>query len=641
MADKRVRFNSRNEDYRSPVGALKAGTELRLSIDITKDIMVHRVFALVKYDPSAEPVSYDMTREGASFFGDENFDRYSTVFSVFDTGLYWYRFEIDTDLGHLTVGKGEGNSPVIWDPFDLKGGCTNEPPFWQITVYYRQFDEPEWLLGGIVYQIYVDRFKASGTRGTLHIDVGNDERIEYKGKILRGDWGGLPDYKPVNGEILNNDFFGGDIRGITKKLPYLKDLGVSCIYLGPIFEAYSNHKYDTGDYEKIDEMFGTEFDFKELCIKAHQLGMRIILDGVFAHTGADSKYFNRYGNYGQGGAWNDPDSPYRDWYAWTGEGSYDSWWGIDTMPKTNKSSESFKNFICGEDGILRQWMRKGASGWRFDVVDEYPAAFTAKMCEAVKAEQHDAYTVGEVWEDASNKEAYGERKNYFKGDKIDGVMNYLFKNPMICYLKSGDASGLADIIEETCENYPPECMNAVMNYLGSHDSRRILTYLAGDDISDDASRDEQAAIRMTDEQRARGIRMLKAASVIQMTLPGVPCIYYGDEVGLEGYRDPFNRGCYPWSKEDKELLDWYKTIASVRRGNEVYKRGRYKTIAAENGLFIFERCDASGRILTAVNAAEGSRSVGLEGVWKDHITGAEISGSVTLGQFEVMILERI
>ena len=307
---------------------------------------------------------------------------------------------------------------------------------------------------------------------------------------------------------------------------------MTCIYLSPIFEAYSSHKYDTGDYEKIDPMFGTEEDFRKLCEEAARYDMRVICDGVFAHTGSDSKYFDKYDHYKTGpaaedktlqGAYNNPDSKYRSWYYFHEDGTYDCWWDFNTLPKLNKHDPSYTEYITGENGIIRKWLRAGASGWRLDVADELPVDFLDALVAAAKAEKPDALIVGEVWEDASNKIAYEERKNYFEGNRLDSVMNYPFRTAIIDFVRYGNAAGLAETV-----NYPPEVLHCLMNVLGTHDSIRILTALAGVDLGPEPSRSLQADIKMSDAEWSQGIKLLKIASLIQMTLPGVPCIYYGD-----------------------------------------------------------------------------------------------------------------
>ena len=559
MGESGIIFNSRDERFKQPYGAVRAGSEISLSILVHRNVGAKAARVIFLYDRHDGPAVYAMKGRDTQVETDE-YETYEASFVVNDTGLYWYHFEIDIDRGVLNVHRNAGSNEAV---------VSDEPSDWQQTVYSRAYEEPSWIYGGVYYHIFVDRFFHAGPK------------VCSEGKTLRDDWGGTPEYLPKDGRILNNDFFGGNLQGIEEKLPYLNDLGVTCLYLSPIFEAYSNHKYDRGNYMKIDPMFGTEENFRSLCEKAGRLGIRVICDGVFAHTGDDSLYFDKYGHYGGHGAWSDPGSEYRGWYCFDPDGGYEKWWGIDTLPRIKKEYSGFWDLITGENGVARHWMKAGASGWRLDVADELPAEFVKQLAEAVHEEKSDTILVGEVWEDASKKSAYGERKNYFEGDKLDSVMNYPFKDAIIDFVRNGNARGMECVVEEIMENYPQEVTNALMNNLGTHDSLRIITALAGRQLDGDASREEQAVTRMSDEEWEHGVRLLKIAVLIQMTLPGVPCVYYGDEAGTEGYADPFNRTCFPWGHENSELTDWYRTLIHIRRAHSVYERGRYRTAAAD------------------------------------------------------------
>ena len=616
-------FDSRNPSFKTPQGAVKAGTALTFRLLVSEELRPQAVRLIVKYDRHDMPAVYEMSGGGETLAETDDYQEYFTTFTIHDTGLYWYHFEVLAETGLLRVGKGGAG----------RGVCSEAPSAWQQTVYERAYAAPEWLYGGIYYHIFVDRFHKSGR-----------PRVRLEGKTNRHDWGGVPEWKTKNLKIYNNDFFGGDLEGIRQKLPYLAELNVTCIYLSPIFEAYSSHKYDTGDYETIDPMFGSEEDFRALCVEAARYDMRVICDGVFAHTGSDSKYFDKYEHYagrtGIPGAYGHPESPYRSWYHFHEDGSYDCWWDFRTLPKLDKNNPSYVEYITGENGIIRKWLRAGASGWRLDVADELPNSFLDALVSAAKAEKPDSLIVGEVWEDASNKVAYEERKNYFEGNRLDAVMNYPFRTAIIDFVRYGNASGLAETVETIVENYPPEVLHCLMNVLGTHDSIRILTALAGVDLGTDPPRSLQADIKMSDAEWTRGIRLLKTSSLIQMTLPGVPCIYYGDEAGLEGYKDPFNRTCYPWGRECLELLGWYKKITSIRASHGVYRCGAYRTIAASDGLFAFERCDAGESMITAANCGQQEQRLPLEGRWHDLLTGRNYEGTISMFPGDALLLEK-
>lgn len=626
MTQANVIYDSRNDFFKTPLGAVKAHTNVRFRILVSKDLHPVQVRMVMQYDRHEQPALYEMT---GSMEGGPEADtlEYSVSFDIHDTGLYWYHFEILAENGWQRAGRNADNQAILSD----------SAAQWQQTVYQRAYKEPAWIYGGIYYHIFVDRFHKSGR-----------PRCEQSGKITRHDWGGQPEWRPQNHTVLNNDFFGGDLEGIRQKLSYLSELHVTCLYLSPVFEAYSNHKYDTGDYEIIDPMFGTKEDFEALCCDAAKYNMRVICDGVFAHTGSDSRYFDKYGHYGSSGAYGNPDSPYRSWYFFHDDETYDCWWDFPTLPKLNKNDPGYIHYITGENGIVRKWLRTGASGWRLDVADELPNGFLQKLVAAAKAEKEDSIIVGEVWEDASNKIAYEERKNYFEGNGLDSVMNYPFRNAIIEYVRYGNSNALSQTVESIVENYPPEVIHCLMNVLGTHDSVRIITALAGKDLGQDSPRELQANTHLSPEEWARGIRLLKTASLIQMTLPGVPCIYYGDEAGTEGYKDPFNRTCFPWGQEHTELLDWYKKITDIRWTHSVYKTGGYRTVAAREGLFAFERFgqreqEASldyAPIMTITNCGAQEHHLDLEGCWTDLLTGDLYEGTVTLCSGDILLLEK-
>ena len=472
---------------------------------------------------------------------------------------------------------------------------TDHDPRFQLLCYEKDFETPSWLPGGIMYQIFPDRFYFSGKK----------KNGVYSDKKLQTDWNVIPDWRPNEyGMITNSDFFQGDLKGITMKLPYLKELGVTCIYLNPIFEAYSNHRYDTGDYEKIDPILGTEADFKELCSEAKQLGIRVINDGVFSHTGSDSKYFNREHRYPGNGAYNSKESPYYTWYKFIEwPNIYNSWWGFHTLPEVEELSNSFNEYINGENGIIRKWIQCGNSGWRLDVADELPDEFIEHIREAVKAEDSEVLLLGEVWEDASNKESYGSRRRFLYGKELDSVMNYPFRDAILGFLDCGDGRDMIEIVLNVLENYPRPVIRSLMNLLGTHDTERVITLLAGE-RQNGRGREWQAATKLSPMQREYGLRRMRIASGILYTLPGVPCIYYGDEVGVEGYKDPFNRATYPWGNEDKELLEWYKGIGQMRAECSCLVDGDLREFGSTGRTMGYIREDENDKLLCVFNAAD-------------------------------------
>ena len=342
-------------------------------------------------------------------------------------------------------------------------------------------------------------------------------------------------------------------------------MGVSVLYFCPIFEAASNHRYDTADYGKIDPMLGTEEEFRALCQSARERGIRVVLDGVFNHTGSRSLYFNQDGWYPTLGASQSQESPYYGWFSFhPWPNSYDSWWGIDTLPAVREDHPGYTNYIIEhEDSIVRRWLRAGASGWRLDVADELPDAFIEKLRTAVEETSPDALLLGEVWEDASSKIAYSRRRKYLLGRELHGVMNYPFRSALLTYLLGGGAEDFRESMEALRENYPRDAFYSAMNFLGTHDTPRILTLLGASCTPE--SKDDRAAYRLSPEERSKGLALVRLAVLVLLSFPGAPMIYYGDEVAMEGFEDPLNRGGYNWDHGDQALRDWFSRLGCLRR----------------------------------------------------------------------------
>ncbi|MCH5353943.1 MAG: glycoside hydrolase family 13 protein [Acutalibacter sp.] len=559
-------FHSRSIEYKDPVGAVPAGTAVHFRITLPRDLSCSAAQLIVEQEGVGYLTS-DMFWCGMN--GDDR-EWWECHFTPEKAGLYFYYFGISTNRGNLRLSKGDFGKAVL-------GGTER----WQMTVHSPDLETPEWLLGGVMYQIFPDRFACSGE---------TKENVPA-GRSFHSDWFDQPEWRPnQQGKVTNSDFFGGDLKGVQEKLPYLKNLGVTCIYFNPIFESHSNHRYDTADYSKIDPLLGTEQEFSELCNAAEKLGIRILLDGVFSHTGSDSVYFNREGRYVGPGAYQFQSSPYFSWYSFRSwPQSYDCWWNFETLPNVQETDPSYDNYINGREGIVRKWLRAGAAGWRLDVADELPDEFLDSLAKAAKSEKEDALVLGEVWEDASNKSAYGVRRRYLLGGQLDTVMNYPFRDAIFDFLLGREPSVFAETVESIVENYPAQSLHLLMNHIGTHDTERALTVLGGEPAGG-REREWQSAQSLSPEQRELGKKRLKLASLLQYLLPGIPCLYYGDEAGMEGYRDPFNRACYPWGNEDQDLLSWYEGLGKLRTEQKsILAQGGYRTLLAEGNLLAFER----------------------------------------------------
>ncbi len=563
----RILYDSKNAEFKKPFGTLKEGEECEINIHIPAACKTRSVSLQFFNEGGSFSAAFSLSKKEDR----EAYEIYSCRFNLKEAGLYFYDFLIKTENEQFELFK-EGYS----DTNMCKGD------FWQLSCLPKDFKTPEFFKGSVMYQIFPDRFFKAG-------------EVNLEGKLepysVHDDLGRVPDFLPdKNGKILNCDFFGGNLLGIEKKIPYLKKLGVSVIYLNPIFKAYSNHRYDTADYKKIDEMLGSEKDFVRLCKTAHRHNIKIILDGVFSHTGSNSVYFDKNNVFG-GGAYSSPDSPYREWFDFKKyPDDYTSWWGIDTLPCVNEMSEGFKNFVIeDEDSVVSHWLRLGADGFRLDVADELPDEFILLLRKRLKKENKNALLIGEVWEDASNKISYGKRRRYFVDGELDSVMNYPFRTAIIdLVLGKIQPSEFEKSVMTICENYPKEVLAVLMNILSTHDTKRILTVLSG--VSEPSSKEERAYFKLSEDELKVAEERLKAAAFLQFVLPGMPSIYYGDEILTEGFEDPFCRSFFDWKKtENNSFLSFIKSLCKLKNSLKSLKYGDTKVKVLQNGVLEIER----------------------------------------------------
>lgn len=614
-------FNSRKIEYKDKIRAIATDEKVKLRIIVPRSMKCCGATLCVAKE-NESPAYYSMFWAGMC--GDDN-EYWELHFFATTPGLYWYHFELDTPWGRSfvrNVGRGVGDFAPDASDF-------------QQTVYDKNFKTPDWLKGGIIYQIFPDRFYSSGT-----------EKHGVRPSRVMRRWGDEPFWREeqMNG-IWNNDYFGGDLKGVEEKLLYLANLGVTCIYLNPIFEANSNHRYDTADYEKIDPLLGTEDDLKSLCKTAReQYGISIILDGVFSHTGCDSKYFNIYSNYDDVGAYNSKKSPYYPWYKfinWPDE--YHSWWGIKLLPEVIEETPEYREYICGKNGILRKWLKCGISGWRLDVADELPDVFLDDLRRAVKDENSDAVIIGEVWEDATTKLAYGERRRYLLGEQLDSVMNYPFADAVLNFVKFANADAFIDSVMSIIEKYPPQVTNVLMNHIGTHDTERAITRLAGENCEGYGRHWQHEHNKLSDYDYYRGVSMMKIASLIQYTLPGVPSLYYGDEIGMQGMKDPFNRACMDWYEPNTELHRWYKRLGEIRRGCKAFERGSFVPVYCSYKTVAYLRSGDNNEVLVAVNLDENAVDINVGSQWDNAYYFFESTvqnGNLHLEPFRYTLLTR-
>ena len=578
----RILFDSKKTLHKDPFGTLTPEKPCRLHIHIPCSVGTTAAECVLCHEDGQEFSAVPLTFERSA----DLYDIWAGDISFCLPGLYFYYFRITGNTGTFRLFK-------YGDDTNMEAG-----DLWQVSCVPEDFTTPQWAKGAVIYQVFPDRFYKSGQCDltgklppyTLHESW--DEEVY---------WQAEPD-----GTVRNNDFFGGNFAGIIEKMPYMASLGVGILYLNPICKSFSNHRYDTADYKTPDPMLGTCEDFRRLCDAAHALGIRVVLDGVFSHTGADSIYFDKYGHFGANGAYHNQNSPYSSWYTFYHHpDSYNSWWGFDTLPTVNKLDPKFIDYIItDENSVVAHWLGLGADGFRLDVADELPDAFILLLKQRLRQLKPDALLMGEVWEDASNKISYGVRRRYFTDGALDSIMNYPFRTAILDFVRGNDdGQRLRQCVMTIAENYPQQVLLCNMNLLGTHDTSRILTALV-DDF--DGSREALAARRLSDEQLTLAIDRLFLATFLQYTLPGAPSIYYGDEAGMQGYKDPFNRRPFVWGKENADLTAHYRQLGALRNDTQALKLGDIRFFSSQGGKLSFCRTYGGKEVRIYVNLSDAA-----------------------------------
>lgn len=599
IADDKIKLNKYTTEDASLRGAFSVSEKVTFSLTIPRSYGVRMAVMRFHRDGEAEKdIPFEKNDKGFELTLD---------MAELGTGLYYYSFLFLR--GYDTLFSDTHNN------VDLELS-QNKGTDYRLLVYADDFRTPDWFKGGVMYHIFVDRFYKSG-RVELRADAEN-----------QADWyAPISQYGVIPGAAVKNDlFYGGDLYGITEKLDYLRDMGVSIIYLSPVFKAASNHKYDTADYMKIDPYFGGEKAFCELIAAAKEKGIRVILDGVFNHTGDDSIYFNRYGRYPTLGAYQGEESPYRSWYFFDKKkkSGYECWWDIDILPKLDHRTEDCRNFFTAENGVGAKYASLGIGGWRLDVADELSDDFLHEFRQSVRGAGDDPIIIGEVWENAADKIAYGNRRSYFQGKQLDSVMNYPFRTALLEFIIDKNAKALADELTDIYSSYPKCVSDCLMNLIGTHDTERIITVL-GDKSYKELTNKELSTHYMTEAEYAEAVKLLKIAATLQYTVYGVPSVFYGDEAGLEGGRDPFCRRTYPWKRENKELLKHYKALGKIRK-DPVFKCGDFSITDYGDDYIVYQR-SLGGRKVT-VSANMGTKPLPLKLKGKNMLTGKKFSGIV-------------
>ncbi len=606
----------------SLLGAFPYGTKLTLRLTVPRALGARAVVLRLCRDGEASsdlPFSfhssahsediYTLTLDTAKLCGEDT------------CGLFYYEYLLLRGWDTL-FSDTENNVDLSFSP--------SEKRKFRLLVFEKTFSVPSWFYGGIMYHIFLDRFYRGKGSARLH-----------KNARLDPDWeNGIPQYAAVPGAPLsNNVFFGGNLWGVAEKLDHLASLGVTVLYLSPIFEAASNHRYDTADYEQIDSLLGGKEAFDHLIKCAHARGIRVILDGVFNHTGDDSKYFNRRGNYPTVGAYQSKDSPYFPWYSFRAfPNRYECWWDIEIMPRLNHNHPDCRHYFTGENGIVQKWLLEGADGWRLDVADELSDDFLDELRKTAKDSTNgEAIIIGEVWENAADKIAYGKRRRYFSGKQLDSVMNYPLRNAILSFLERGDAITFYNTLTELYSSYPLPVSHALMNLLGTHDTERILTRLGDSTVGKEHTNEELARLSLCKEAKKEAIQKLKLASAIQFTVFGVPSIYYGDEAGIEGYHDPFCRKPFPWGRECGELLSHYRALSKIRRTHPALTDGSFRFLCYGDTYFAYERKKGKDTVILLANMGE-NHTFSFDSVYYDAKTGRAAEKQITLTACSFRIL---
>ncbi len=600
IADDKIKLNKYTTEDASLRGAFSVSEKVTFNLTVPRSYGIRMAVMRFHRDGEAHKDIPFVATECSQF-------TLTLDMSELGTGLYYYSIiflrGLDTLFSH-TVNN-----------VDIEAQDKVGTDF-RMLVYSDDFTTPDWFKGGVMYHVFVDRFAKSG-RSPLREDAEN-----------QSDWNApISQYGVIPGAAVKNDlFYGGDLYGIAEKLDYLSQIGVSIIYLSPIFRAASNHKYDTADYMQIDPYFGGEEAFYELIAKAKEKGIRVILDGVFNHTGDDSIYFNRYGNYPTKGAYQGVDSPYRNWYFFDKKkkAGYECWWDIDILPKLNHKTEACRSYFTSDEGVGAKYAAAGIGGWRLDVADELSDDFLHELRKSVRGANEDAIIIGEVWENAADKIAYGHRRSYFQGAQLDSVMNYPFRTALLEFILNGDAKALADELTDIYSSYPKCVSDCLMNIIGTHDTERIITVL-GDKKYKKLTNKELSEHYMTSEEYADAVKLLKLASTLQYTVYGVPSVFYGDEVGLEGGRDPFCRRTYPWGREDQTLTKHYKALGKLRR-DPVFKTGSFKVVEYGKDYIIYQRALGNKQVVVCANMGDKPVNTSIKGV--NMLSGAAFNGTV-------------
>jgi cyclomaltodextrinase / maltogenic alpha-amylase / neopullulanase len=609
-----IAFDSHAVQHKQPFGAVVPGTTMRFAVDALRGV---KTMTLVvekrRLEGNQELLEYTEVARvpmSPSIPQGEQSQRWTASHRFTEVHVYGYWFEAEIageryafqnnrNPLHWTREKGTGGLGEVGELPSAKSSIRR----FRQTVYAADFKVPEWAADVIYYYVFPERFRNGDKRNDPQ--PGRD-RYQQHTVELHKTWSEKP-FRPGSGDggdgVFNNDFFGGDLAGIIDKLDYIKDVGANTIYMTPVFKAPSNHKYDTADFHRVDPAFGSNADFKRLTSEAKKRGIRVIADTSLNHVGSDSVYFDRFGNHAEQGAFEggriNASSPYFSWFSFDAtqkdaDKQFKGWVGINDLPELDKASPAWRNFAYKDrNSVMKTWLDRGAAGWRMDVAPWVPDDFWREWRGEIKRHRPDALTISEAWFDCSK---------YLLGDMFDSTMNYIFRNAVLAYAAGGNAGDLVASLEAVREAYPPQAFHALMNLLSTHDAARALHQFGFHDETKDAAKIAQAKQR------------LLLAVFLQMTYPGAPTIYYGDEVGVTGGEDPYNRATYPWDdvggQPDKALLAEFKKLTRMRHEHAILRRGKLLApLHVDEHVVVFAREHEGRWALAAVNNAALPKTV--------------------------------
>ena len=604
------------ESYLDRRAASRAGT-VRFSFFVPRQIGAASASLLARSGDGQKEKTFSLDWEG--LFGAS--DRYSIdLTGKLPVGLWFLSFYAETGIGRVWFYRApEGK-------IAFSGREPGERESFQLTV--TDFPKRRTNDFGGVYHVFIDRFRRGKETpvpdGMEFVPDWDSHDVEYP------DYPGAP--------MKNNRVWGGNLSGVTEKIDLIASLGATLIYLSPIFLSPSNHRYDTSDYLTIDPLVGDEKDLAELIREAKKRGIGVLLDGVFNHTGSDSVYFNQKGRFQSVGACQGEASPYYRWYNFRRfPDKYECWWDIPILPRINPDEPSCRAFFVGENGVIDRYAALGVKGFRLDVADELSDEFIREIKARLSHSSQGNLLYGEVWEDASNKIAYGKRKEYYLGSELDGVMNYPFRTATLNYIRNGETDALREYIGEVLPNMPREVRDLQLNLLGSHDTPRALTALGGEPENGRTVK-QLSGVKMTGEEYAVARRRLILAYLMAATFPGRPMVYYGDEAGAEGYADPMNRMPYPWGKEDQTLLNAYQEIGKLRSAHPALQNGSFTLLYLDDSLLVYRRKAGKSAVDVFINRSQNDLKISLDGEYKYIIQGRTVFKNFALPALSYAIL---